>query len=166
MEARAVSLWDTHLLSQSPCHQSQCNTKDILFSLTSTIWQTQTDWHSRELYYFLSIGVLHVEWNNNTLFCLSLSLRIFISDNYVRINLISRHISVRKHIWAHYPLISFLKCYTNSRIFLQFSKWIKLMLLPGGEHYLFAQSTTITLMVCLFIYGLSHSQFHFYFTLH
>lgn len=102
MEAKALNLWDTHLLSQSLRHQSQCNTKDVLFSLTSAIWQTQTDWHSREVYYSLPVGGLHVEFSIwCTVLCIySVSLRIFIWDHYVSIHLISCHALVRESIQA------------------------------------------------------------------
>ena len=91
MAAEALSLRDTYLLSQSRRHQSQCNTKDVLFSLTSAIWQTQTDWHSREVYYLSSTGGCCMLNYPPVLLCVTLPFTLFLSDHYVRMHLISRH---------------------------------------------------------------------------
>lgn len=100
MKAKTLSLWDTHLLSQSLRHQSRCNTKDVLFILTSAIWHTQIDWHSWEVCYFLPICGLHL--GLSMVYCFLWSVVCTLKNIHTRslcqdkLNLLS-HISERIH---------------------------------------------------------------------
>lgn len=59
-EAKSLSLWETHLLSQSLRHQSQCNTKDDLISLTYAVEKLRlTDNLNTECSFLLSIYGVH-----------------------------------------------------------------------------------------------------------
>lgn len=68
-EAKSLSLWETHLLSQSLRHQSQCNTKDDLISLTYAVWETQIDWQSEHRMFFFTLHLWVAHSVHAIVFC-------------------------------------------------------------------------------------------------